>query len=190
MKKLLIAIGNKAKIDMYKDLLSSLVDVKLYFLSDFKKVEEPVEDGKTVEKNALIKARYYSAEFGIPALGDDAGFEIEELGGEPGVMARRWGGELPEGVDDLQWLNYYFKEVKNIEGDIVHGSFPFVRCLYVNENNIFYQESRARIILGKQILREMKPGWPSTAVEIKEEFNQMEDIKKTKKGLLKLISNL
>jgi hypothetical protein len=29
---------------MYKDLLSSLVDVKLYFLSDFKKVEEPVED--------------------------------------------------------------------------------------------------------------------------------------------------
>lgn len=48
------------------------------------------ETGTTFEENALIKARAASAALGLPALGEDSGLEVDELGGEPGVRSARW----------------------------------------------------------------------------------------------------
>jgi XTP/dITP diphosphohydrolase len=54
---------------------------------------EVVEDGDTLEANARLKAVAVCAATGRPAVADDTGFEIDALGGAPGVYAARYAGE-------------------------------------------------------------------------------------------------
>lgn len=55
-------------------------------------VPEVVEDGDTLEANARLKAVSICTATGEPAVADDTGFEIDALGGAPGVMAARFAG--------------------------------------------------------------------------------------------------
>jgi len=48
------------------------------------------ETGETFQENALIKARAAARATGLPALGEDAGLEVDALGGEPGILSHRW----------------------------------------------------------------------------------------------------
>lgn len=52
-----------------------------------------VEDGKTYEENALIKARAVAAASGELVLADDSGLEIDYLNREPGIYSARYLGE-------------------------------------------------------------------------------------------------
>ncbi len=54
---------------------------------------EVEETGDTFLDNALLKARAYADAFGLPALADDSGLEVDALGGEPGVLSARYSGE-------------------------------------------------------------------------------------------------
>ena len=67
--------------------------VKLLPLSDFGELPDAVEDGKTFEENAKIKAQYYMKKTKTACLADDSGLEAEALGGAPGVYSARFAGE-------------------------------------------------------------------------------------------------
>ncbi len=54
---------------------------------------EVEETGDTFLDNALLKARAYTDAFGLPALADDSGLEVDALGGAPGVHSSRYSGE-------------------------------------------------------------------------------------------------
>jgi XTP/dITP diphosphohydrolase len=56
-------------------------------------VPEVVEDGDTLEANARLKAVAIAEATGRAAVADDTGFEVDALGGEPGVRAARYAGE-------------------------------------------------------------------------------------------------
>lgn len=56
-------------------------------------VPEVVEDGDTLEANARLKAAAIVAATGQSAVADDTGFEIDALGGAPGVFAARFAGD-------------------------------------------------------------------------------------------------
>lgn len=64
-------------------------------------VPEVVEDGETLEENARLKAVAISNATGLPALADDTGFEVEALGGQPGVRAARFAGEDASYADNV-----------------------------------------------------------------------------------------
>jgi len=53
------------------------------------------ETGVTFAENALLKARAAALATGLPALADDSGLEVDDLGGQPGVRSARYGDDLP-----------------------------------------------------------------------------------------------
>ena len=91
MKKLLIATTNPGKVLEYRVILKDL-PIELVTLKDAGIKDGVEEDGKTFEENAVKKAKFYSKFVDFPTLAEDAGLEIDCLGGEPGVKSRRWPG--------------------------------------------------------------------------------------------------
>lgn len=199
MKKLLIATWNLGKINMFKKMLWDIPEIDFLYLTDFDSIPSPIEDWKTVQENALLKAKYYFDAFWIPTLADDAGFEIDELDNQPWIMARRWAWELPDDVSDEDWLAYYLKKVEKISTDRFAWAFPFCRCLYKDENNVFYQHERSPIVLSKTPKRPYKAWRPTSSVvylldgrhEMSVPDNDPELQERFKKDwLIKLLQNL
>ena len=88
--KLLIGSNNQGKIKEIRDLLPKNLDI--FFPKDLH-LKSPKENGKSFEKNSLIKAKYFSKKSKIICLADDSGLEIDLLNGAPGIYSARWGGK-------------------------------------------------------------------------------------------------
>jgi XTP/dITP diphosphohydrolase len=103
MQHLLLATGNPGKVTEYKMLLG---DISLTLVTPLQQgiTDEPEETGTTFEENALLKARYYTGVSGLPALADDSGLEVDELGGRPGVYSARYGGPGASDADRARFL--------------------------------------------------------------------------------------
>jgi XTP/dITP diphosphohydrolase len=70
-------------------------------LADAPDVEET---GSTLEENARIKARALADAFGLLALADDTGLEVDALHGAPGVYSARYAGEHASYADNVTKL--------------------------------------------------------------------------------------
>ena len=92
MKKLVFATGNMDKLREIKQILAD-PDVEVLSMKEAGVNVDIVEDGKTFEENALIKARAVSKASGHLALADDSGLEVDALDKEPGIYSARYMGE-------------------------------------------------------------------------------------------------
>ena len=54
--------------------------------------EDALEVFDTFEANALAKAKYFHERSGLATLADDSGLVVVALGGQPGVLSKRWSG--------------------------------------------------------------------------------------------------
>ena len=90
IKSLLIATNNKGKLSEIKKLLPK--HITFYSPKDFNLIE-PVENEKTFEGNAVIKARYCAENSKLVSLSDDSGLEVSVLNGDPGIYSARWAGK-------------------------------------------------------------------------------------------------
>lgn len=63
-----------------------------------------VEDGATLEANALLKARAVASYTGLAALADDTGLFVDALDGQPGIHAARFAGEQATYADNVALL--------------------------------------------------------------------------------------
>lgn len=61
----------------------------------------PIENGKTFEENALIKAREASKSSKMLTLADDSGLCVDALNGEPGIYSARYAGSQDEKIQKL-----------------------------------------------------------------------------------------
>ncbi len=76
-------------------------------------IEAPFEEsGATYEENARAKAQHYARLAGCPAVADDSGIEIDALGGRPGPLSARYGGE---GLDDAGRCRLMLKDLSGVE---------------------------------------------------------------------------
>jgi len=91
-KTLVLATFNRHKAAEILAILPEL-PVKVKTLADFPGAVPAVEDGATLEENALKKALAAARFTGLPALADDTGLEVDALGGAPGVRSARYSGE-------------------------------------------------------------------------------------------------
>jgi XTP/dITP diphosphohydrolase len=112
LMRLLIATTNPGKLAEISLFLQDL-PVTLVSLKDIPSIDPPEETGTTFEENAILKARYYSEKSGLPTIADDGGFEIDALGGEPGVKSHRWVYGDRENTDQ-ELIDYTFSRMKDI----------------------------------------------------------------------------
>ena len=109
--KIVIATHNKDKLKELKSGFSDL-DVEFLDLSSFPEIGEIIEDGKTLEDNALIKANNVFNKTGIPAIADDTGLEVDFLDGAPGVYTARFAGENCSYSDNVSKMLEVMKKVE------------------------------------------------------------------------------
>ena len=95
MKTIVVASNNRHKIKEIKEILTVY---NVLTLNDIGFHDEIIEDGKTFEENALIKARTIhnylkSKNLNHIVLADDSGLCVDALNGAPGVYSARYAKE-------------------------------------------------------------------------------------------------
>ena len=115
---LLIASGNQGKVKEIKALLAHL-PINIVSTKDFD-LEEPEETGKTFIENAVLKAKYYGENTGLPALADDSGLAVDLLDGAPGIYSARWAGESKDFTLAFSRIQQEIKEKQSTQsGDVL-----------------------------------------------------------------------
>lgn len=111
-KQIILATRNPAKLAMFSQAFAyyGFAATGLGQLGVTLNVEE---HGHTPEANALLKAQAAWAS-GSLVFADDAGMEVDALGGEPGVQTRRWNGRFNDDVDDQTWLDYLLARLDGV----------------------------------------------------------------------------
>jgi XTP/dITP diphosphohydrolase len=105
-----VATGNRHKVEEIRAMLADL-PIVVRSLAEFSGAPEVVEDGATYRENALKKARSAATFTGKPALADDTGLEVDELGGQPGLYSARFAGEGCTFQDNIRKLLHLLEGV-------------------------------------------------------------------------------
>ncbi len=104
--KLVLATRNQGKVRELTNMLrrrgevtspvqdrSSASPIEIISLENYPDAPEVIEDGKTYTENAVKKASIIAEYTSHLTLADDAGLEVDALGGAPGIHSKRWAGE-------------------------------------------------------------------------------------------------
>ena len=142
MKKLLIATHNQGKVHELIAMLSGLA-AELVGLDDLE-TDEVEEAGSTFAENAALKASGYALQTGLPALADDSGLEVAALGGRPGVLSARYGGEDSTFDEKMEML---LAEMQKSGSD--DRSARFVSTVVIADENGNILETKVGICEGK-----------------------------------------
>ena len=95
--KIVFATGNADKMREIRMIMADL-GLEIQSMKEAGVDADIVEDGKTFEENAVIKASAIAEELGkkgvkAVVLADDSGLEIDYLNREPGIYSARYMGE-------------------------------------------------------------------------------------------------
>lgn len=112
--KLFLATRNPGKVLEIREILRDL-PLEITSLLDTPELPHVVEDGTTLEENALKKAREIFEVTGIPVLSDDTGLEVFYLQMRPGVYSARYAGEGASYKDNYDRLLHELSGVKPVE---------------------------------------------------------------------------
>jgi XTP/dITP diphosphohydrolase len=91
MHQIVFATNNAHKMGEVSAILNA--EISIVGLKEMGCFEEIPETQKTIEGNALQKARFVWNKFGVDCFADDTGLEVEALNGAPGVYSARYAGE-------------------------------------------------------------------------------------------------
>ena len=112
MKTILVATANRGKAEEIRKIFEG-TEYEVKFLFDFPEETKDlniVENAKSFEGNALIKAIVSGDVLNMLTLADDSGLIVDALDGRPGVYSARYSGE---GNDKANYLKV-LEEMKDI----------------------------------------------------------------------------
>lgn len=92
MKRIIFATGNENKMKEVRMILQEL-PCEILSMKEAGISADIVEDGKTFEENAEIKAKAIMDMTGDIVMADDSGLEVDYLGKAPGIYSARFLGE-------------------------------------------------------------------------------------------------
>jgi XTP/dITP diphosphohydrolase len=123
--KLVLATRNRGKLVELERLLAG-TGWQALMLTDFPEVPEVEEDGRTFAENAVKKARVAAQVTKTWTLAEDAGLEVDALGGEPGIRSARYCGE---GASDRDRISRVLEQIIAVPDDKRTARFRCVMCL-------------------------------------------------------------
>ncbi|MBI5620788.1 non-canonical purine NTP pyrophosphatase [Candidatus Gottesmanbacteria bacterium] len=173
MKKLLIATTNPGKLNEIKRFLGDL-PVDLVGLKDVGITDVVEEIGSTFEENAIIKAKYYMQKSGLPTLADDGGFEIDALGGEPGVKSHRWVHGDREDTDE-ELIAYTLEKMRGLPRTQRGAQLRLVLALIFLDGRQFTVEENTRGIVAEKSSAHRTAGFPYRSLLFLPEINKYYD---------------
>lgn len=156
--RLLIATTNPGKLNELKSFLSDL-PIEIVDLKELGISQRVEETGKTFEENAILKAKYYHKLSRLPTLADDGGFEIDALGGEPGVKTRRWIDGKTE-ASDKELIDYALKRLKGISMEKRNAQLRVILALALPNREIYTVEEKIRGIIPFEPSPHRSQGYP------------------------------
>ena len=168
--KLLIATTNQGKLKEIQRFLSD-VNIELVSLKDLSIKDVVEETGKTFEENAILKAKFYSEKSGLPTLADDGGFEIDELGGEPGVYSHRWVDPTRESSDE-ELNTYTIERMKHLPEGKRGAQLRLVLALMLPDGTIKTAEDSVHGIVPIHPTGKLSPGFPFRSLLFLPEINK------------------
>jgi XTP/dITP diphosphohydrolase len=123
--ELLLASHNRGKLAELRTLLGDLPIELVPLGTALPRKPQATEDGETFLDNARIKARAAAAATRMVTLAEDAGLEVDALGGRPGVRSARFAGEEATDAENNAAL---LKVLEEVEDDQRSARF---RCVMV-----------------------------------------------------------
>ncbi len=173
MQKLFLATRNEYKKEQFLYLLKD-EDLEIKTISDFDFKDLVEENADTARENALIKARFWVEKSSLPTLADDAGLEIDVLGGEPGVKARRWGGKFSDKITDEEWLKYLLKRLEGIPFQERTARYRAAWALVLPEGKEYVRDIDLEFFILEKPSSSYPSGSPMSAVRYFPEYKKVE----------------
>ena len=143
MFEILVATGNKHKLDEIRGILTDL-PILLNGTFNLPEKIEVEETGQTFAENAALKARAYFELTGLPVLADDSGLEVPALNNAPGIHSARFaGGEADYDKNNALLL----KKMESFTGDERKARFVCTVCFKDKGNEWFFTGITEGLIL-------------------------------------------
>jgi XTP/dITP diphosphohydrolase len=140
--RVLLATTNKGKILELKQILGEQA-IEVVGLDD-SATTEWIETGSTFAENALLKARYYHEQSGLPTIADDSGLEVEALGGAPGIASARYGGA---GATDAERTARLLAAMKDAPSENRAARFVCAAAIvWKGGEQVFTEEARGAVL--------------------------------------------
>lgn len=146
IRRVVIASNNQGKLKEFK-LLFSNFNIEVLTMAEVGYNSPIVENGKTFQENAYIKAKAVFDSCKIPTIADDSGLEVDFLGGEPGVFSARYSGE---NASDEANSNKVLKELLGVEKPLRKGRFVCVIHFIFDEETEYSITGKVEGIIGEK----------------------------------------
>ena len=140
--KIVLATNNKNKIREITEILSARggsafgekeLKAQILTLSAFPNFPNLKETGKTLEENAVLKAKACYNFTKLPSMADDSGLEVDALSKAPGVISARFAGPRSTYHDNNLKLLRLMQEVPRGKRN---ATFRCVVAIILDSNNI------------------------------------------------------
>ena len=90
--KVIFATSNLNKLKEVRAIIPSCL-IEFITLRELGDNDDVVEDGKTFEENAYIKAKHFFDKYNMPIMAEDSGICCSGLDGKPGIFSARYSGK-------------------------------------------------------------------------------------------------
>lgn len=158
--EIILSTRNRSKIEQIKASFVGL-DIIVLSLDEAGIQGEPIEDGTTLEENALKKAFFAREHSKKWAIADDTGFFIDALNGEPGVHAARWAGEGLK-IEDI--MNFTLQKIENVPPENRTAIFMTVAAVVSPDGEQWFFEGSVRGKILTEPRTACQPNMPYSAI--------------------------
>lgn len=171
MKKILFATGNQTKAKRFsKGLLKN--DIEVISLADIDTNVDVEENGANAIENALIKARTYYKETGMPTIAMDDTLYFDNVPEEkqPGMYVRRVNGKR---LTDEEMIEHYSNLAKEYGTDgKITARWIYGMALIKDGKEYTYTWSKNDFYLTDTPSDKVNPGYPLNTISINKKLNK------------------